>query len=169
MARTSSTETAIKNMLIPLVQAIGRSGKLLYLIIFLIIGYFVYQFFTKKSETSTIEYDTNLIQVQIKNVGKLVVTEGHFAEVLTYKDKKETYIPGLSFDKKALVIINADVTVGFDLSKVTYDIDAKNKILSPKNAKTIFTTPPPYCLKILFGVAKMYIKARTRTPRMICP
>ena len=47
MARTSSTETAIKNMLIPLVQAIGRSGKLLYLIIFLVIGYFVYQFFTK--------------------------------------------------------------------------------------------------------------------------
>ena len=37
MARTSSTETAIKNMLIPLVQAIGRSGKLLYLIIFLIL------------------------------------------------------------------------------------------------------------------------------------
>ena len=71
MARTSSTETAIKNMLIPLVQAIGRSGKLLYLIIFLVIGYFVYQFFTKKSETSTIEYDTNLIQVQIKNVGKI--------------------------------------------------------------------------------------------------
>ena len=133
MARTSSTETAIKNMLIPLVQAIGRSGKLLYLIIFLVIGYFVYQFFTKKSETSTIEYDTNLIQVQIKNVGKLVVTEGHFAEVLTYKDKKETYIPGLSFDKKALVVINADVTVGFDLSKVTYDIDAKNKVLTITN------------------------------------
>ena len=133
MARTSSTETAIKNMLIPLVQAIGRSGKLIYLLIFLIVGFLAYQFFTKKSNTTTIEYDTNLIQVQIKNVGKLVVTEGHFAEVLTYKDRKETYIPGLSFDKKALVIINADVTVGFDLSKVTYDIDEKNKIVTITN------------------------------------
>ncbi|RAK24163.1 uncharacterized protein DUF4230 [Flavobacterium aquaticum] len=133
MARTSSTETAIKNMLIPLVQAIGRSGKLIYLLIFLIVGFFAYQFFTKKSNTTTIEYDTNLIQVQIKNVGKLVVTEGHFAEVLTYKDRKETYIPGLSFDKKALVIINADVTIGFDLSKVTYDIDEKNKIVTITN------------------------------------
>ena len=133
MARTSSTETAIKNMLIPLVQAIGRSGKLIYLLIFLIVGFLAYQFFTKKANTTTIEYDTNLIQVQIKNVGKLVVTEGHFAEVLTYKDKKETYIPGLSFDKKALVVINADVTVGFDLSKVTYDIDEKNKILTITN------------------------------------
>ena len=133
MARTSSTETAIKNMLIPLVQAIGRSGKLIYLLILLIVGFLAYQFFTKKANTTTIEYDTNLIQVQIKNVGKLVVTEGHFAEVLTYKDKKETYIPGLSFDKKALVVINADVTVGFDLSKVTYDIDEKNKILTITN------------------------------------
>lgn len=133
MARTSSTETAIKNMLIPLVQAIGRSGKLIYLLILLIVGFLAYQFFTKKANTTTIEYDTNLIQVQIKNVGKLVVTEGHFAEVLTYKDKKETYIPGLSFDKKALVVINADVTVGFDLSKVTYDIDEKNKIVTITN------------------------------------
>ena len=133
MARNSSTQTQIKNMLIPVVQAIGRSGKLIYLLIFLIVAFLLYQFFTKSSNTTTIEYDTNLIQVQIKNVGKLVVTEGHFAEVLTYKDKKETYIPGLSFDKKALVVINADVTVGFDLSKVTYDIDAKNKVLTITN------------------------------------
>lgn len=94
--------------------------------------FFGYHYF-KNDDTSTIEYDTNLIQEQIKNVGKLVVTEGHFAEVLTYKDKKETYIPGLSFDKKALVIINADVTVSFDLSKITYDIDEKNKTLTITN------------------------------------
>ena len=95
--------------------------------------FFGYNYFTTTSNETTIEYDTNLIQQQIKNVGKLVVTEGHFAEVLTYKDKKKTYIPGLTFDKKALVVINADVTVGFDLSKVTYDIDAENKILTITN------------------------------------
>jgi hypothetical protein len=95
--------------------------------------FWIVNYFTKSDDSSTIEYDTNLIQTQIKNVGKLVVTEGHFAEVLTYKDKKETYIPGLSFDKKALVVINADVTVGFDLSLVTYDIDAENKILTITN------------------------------------
>lgn len=95
--------------------------------------FWIFNYFTKSNESSTVEYDTNLIQQQIKNVGKLVVTEGHFAEVLTYKDKKKTYIPGLSFDKKALVVINADVTVSFDLSKVKYDIDAENKILTITN------------------------------------
>jgi hypothetical protein len=95
--------------------------------------FFVYKFFFADKNTSSIEYDTNLIQQQIKNVSKLVVTEGHFAEVLTYKDKRETYIPGLTFDKKALVVINADVTVSFDMSKVKYDIDAKNKTVTITN------------------------------------
>ena len=113
--------------------ALSEFRKWAVLILLALVLFFGYKFFTTKSETSSIEYDTNLIQQQIKNVGKLIVTEGHFAEVLTYKDKKETYIPGLSFDKKALVVINADVTVGFDLSQVKYDIDAKNKILTITN------------------------------------
>lgn len=108
-----------------------RKWILVLIVSFLL--FWIFNYFTKSKESSTIEYDTNLIQQQIKNVGKLVVTEGHFAEVLTYKNKKETYIPGLSFDKKALVVINADVTVGFDLSQVKYDIDAENKVLTITN------------------------------------
>lgn len=38
-----------------------------------------------------------------------------------------------SFEKKALVVVNADVTVSFDLSKIEYDIDAPNKTLTIKN------------------------------------
>jgi hypothetical protein len=116
-----------------IIQLINSSVKLIYVVGFFVIGFFIYQFFFKKSDNSTLEYDTNLIQLQIKNVSKLVVTEGHFAEVITYKDKKETYIPGLTFDKKAIVVINADVTVSFDLSKVTYAIDQKNKTLTITN------------------------------------
>jgi hypothetical protein len=87
----------------------------------------------KKTDTSSIEYNTNLIQQQIVNVGKLVVTEGHFAEVLTFKDQ-DTYFGGLiAFDKKALIIVNADVTVSYDLHLMKYDIDEKNKILTITN------------------------------------
>lgn len=108
-----------------------RKWILVLIVAFLL--FWIFNYFTKSDESSTIEYDTNLIQTQIKNVGKLVVTEGHFAEVLTYKDKKKTYIPGLTFDKKALVVINADVTVSFDLSQIKYDIDAENKTLTITN------------------------------------
>ena len=114
----------------------GKLSEIRKWILVLFLGFVLFwivNYFTKSNDSSTIEYDTNLIQTQIKNVGKLVVTEGHFAEVITYKDKKETYIPGLSFDKKALVVINADVTVSFDLSQVKYDIDAENKTLTVTN------------------------------------
>ncbi|GAB3716317.1 DUF4230 domain-containing protein [Flavobacterium koreense] len=130
MARQTSTETDIKNVMTPLVQALIRSGKIIYLILFAIIGFLIYQLVTVKKDSSSVEYDTNLIQEQIKNVGKLVVTEGHFSQVMTYKDQNKYLGDLISFDKKALVVINADVTVSFDLSKVQYDIDAPNKTLT---------------------------------------
>ncbi|MGX7666994.1 DUF4230 domain-containing protein [Flavobacterium pedocola] len=117
-------------MLIPLVQAIGRSGKLLYLIIFLVIGVVAYKYFTAEKSTTTTEYNSSLIQEKIKNVGKLVVTEGHFAQVMTYKDQQKYLMDLLSFEKKALIIINADVTVAYDLRQVKYDIDEKNKTIT---------------------------------------
>lgn len=107
--------------------------KWVILILVCLVLFFGYKYFTSKSETSTIEYDTALIQQQIKNVGKLVVTEGHFSQVLTYKDQNKYLGDLISFDKKALVVINADVTVGFDLSKVKYDINARNKTVTITN------------------------------------
>jgi len=128
--RNSATETAIKNMLIPLVQAIGRSGKLLYLIIFVVIGIVLYKYFTSEKPTTTTEYNTELIQEKIKSVGKLVVTEGHFSQVMTYKDQQKYLMDLISFEKKALIIINADVTVAYDLRQVQYDIDEKDKTIT---------------------------------------
>ena len=111
-------------------NVISESRKWIFILLLAIIVFLIYKLVSKPNENSTLEYDTNLIQQQIKNVGKLVVTEGHFAEVITYKDQKKYLGNLLSFEKKALVIVNADVTVGFDLSKVQYDIDAKNKVVT---------------------------------------
>jgi hypothetical protein len=114
------------------IRFLSESRRWIVVLLFAIIVYLVYQLATKSSNTSTLEYDTNLIEQQIKNVGKLVVTEGHFAEVITYKDQKKYLLDILSFEKKALVVVNAEVTVSFDLSKITYDIDAPNKTLTIK-------------------------------------
>jgi len=95
----------------------------------------------KEQDNSSIEYNTNLIQQQIVNVGKLIVTEGHFSEVLTYKDKEEGLLGYISIDKKALVIVNADVTVAYDLRQMKYDIDEKDRTITilfiPKEEITI--------------------------------
>ena len=84
----------------------------------------------KKEEDSDLNYNTNLIQQQIVNVGKLVVTEGHFSEVVTYKNQQKYLMDILSFEKKALIVVNADVTVSYDLHQMKYDIDEKNKTIT---------------------------------------
>jgi len=87
----------------------------------------------KKDNDSSLDYNTNLIQQKIVNVGKLVVTEGHFAEVVTYKSEDKYLLDMVSFDKKAIVIVNADVTVAYDLRQMKYDIDEKNKTITIVN------------------------------------
>ena len=114
------------------IRFLSESRRWILVLLLAIIVYLIYQLSTKSNSTSSIEYDTNLIEQQIKNVGKLVVTEGHFSEVITYKDQKKYLLDILSFEKKALVVVNAEVTVSFDLSKITYDIDAPNKTLTIK-------------------------------------
>lgn len=92
--------------------------------------FLAFRFCEFKKEEDSIEYDTNLIQQQIVNVGKLIVTEGHFAEVLTYKDQNKYFMGMLSFEKKALVVVNADVTVAYDLRQMKYNVDEKNKTIT---------------------------------------
>lgn len=109
---------------------IAEFRKWIIVILAALVLFFGYKYFSSKGDTSVIEYDTALIQQQIKNVGKLVVTEGHFAEVITYKDSKKYLADFISFEKKAIVVINADVTVSFDLSKMKYDIDSIHKVIT---------------------------------------
>lgn len=70
--------------------------------------------------------DTELIQQQMKNVSKLVVNEAKISQIYNYKDEK-SFMNLMSFDKKALVVVNADVQIMYDLSKLEYTIDEANK------------------------------------------
>lgn len=113
-------------------QSIFFTGRRILIGIGIIVGVFLLFKFCefKKNDEDDITYNTNLIQQQIVNVGKLVVTEGHFSEVLTYKNQEKYLMDMLSFEKKALIIVNADVTVAYDLHKMKYDIDEKNKTIT---------------------------------------
>ncbi|SDF14244.1 Protein of unknown function [Pricia antarctica] len=86
-----------------------------------------------KEKKSILQENSMLIQQQIDNVSKLIVTEGHFAEVYNYKDSKSVFGPLVSAKKKALVVVNADVTVAYDLSKIDFEVDEKAKTLRIKS------------------------------------
>tara|TARA_R110000751_G_scaffold110839_3_gene208570 strand:- start:2746 stop:3357 length:612 start_codon:yes stop_codon:yes gene_type:complete len=83
----------------------------------------------EKEKKSILKENSMLIQEQINNVSKLIVTEGHFAEVYNYKDSQQLFGPLITADKKALVVVNAEVTVGYDLSLVKFEINEDTKTL----------------------------------------
>lgn len=84
-------------------------------------------------ERSTLEENSMLIQQQIDNVSKLIVTEGHFAEVYNYKDSQQLFRDLITADKKALVVVNAEVAIAYDLSKIDFEVDVTSKTVYIKS------------------------------------
>lgn len=86
-----------------------------------------YRSYQKQSEH--LKQSTELIQKQVNDVSKLVVTEGHFSQVFNYEQSEKIFANLLTTKKRALVVVNADVSVAYDLSKVTFEVDQENRTL----------------------------------------
>ncbi len=94
------------------------------ILFFMFSGAMIYRFFDKQSKKQTeMQYGSELIQQQLKNVSKLVVNEARFSQILNYKDQQSYFMNLVKFEKKALIVVNAEVQISYDLSKLTYVID----------------------------------------------
>lgn len=106
--------------------------KIILGIVIALLVFFSFNYFRQSNARDReLKEATNLIETQVRNVGKLVVTEGTFAQVLTYeKSKKLFYLDVLSAKKKALIIINAKVSVSYDLRQLTTSIDRESRTIT---------------------------------------
>jgi hypothetical protein len=109
------------------------AGAILTLVVVLA----VYFITNKNRENQELKFNTSLIQQQITQVGKLIVTEGNFSQVVSYKNTRKNYFDIFSANKKALVIVNAKVTVGYDLRQIQTEIDEESRTVR------IIHIPPP--------------------------
>lgn len=103
--------------------------KLLYVLILVLMVLFGYRLFFNNNDETILKENSALIQEQIRNVSKLVVTEGHFSQVFSYKNSKALFANLVNVEKKALVVVNANVTVSYDLSQIQYELDEDTKTL----------------------------------------
>jgi hypothetical protein len=87
----------------------------------------------RKDKRETLEANTSLIQKELKNVGKLIVTEGSYAQVFTYNDSKDLFYGLLDAQKKALIVVNAKASIAYDLSKVNTNVDEATKTVTITN------------------------------------
>ena len=102
--------------------------KIIPVILIVLVVFFAWKYFQQRDDQrDQLIESTDLIEKQIKNVGKLVVTEGNFAQVFSYNDSRKFYLDIFSARKKALIIVNADVTVAYDLSKLKTEINPETK------------------------------------------
>lgn len=97
-----------------------------YISIFLL-GFFIAKFWYDKKQKIHKKEEIQVVVNSIKNLSKLVVSKGNFSEVYNYSDSKKYFYDYLSFDKKAIITVNADVEVGYDLSKLEIQIDSIGK------------------------------------------
>ena len=75
--------------------------KILIAVIITLIVLFTFKYCSdKKEDKVTLQEHTALIQEQVKNVGKLIVTEGHFSEVFSYKNSKAIFGDLIEAEKK---------------------------------------------------------------------
>lgn len=73
------------------------------------------------------EVNSSIIREQINNVGKLVVVEGNYSQVLNYKNTRQNYLRIFPASKKALVIINSKVTISYDMRQLDTEVNEELK------------------------------------------
>lgn len=66
---------------------------------------------------------------KIRNVSKMVTVEGDFSEIMHFEDVKDVFLTLVTSKKKAIVMANAKVLIGFDMKKIKLKSNNDKKIL----------------------------------------
>ena len=108
-----------------------------------LVGFLIAKFWYKKDDSHQQKEEIRVVLNSIENMSKLVVSSGNFSEVYNYTDSKKYFYDYVSFDKKAIVTVNAKVEVGYDLSKLEIQVDSlARKIYINKLPKEDITIAP---------------------------
>ncbi|NLX66083.1 MAG: DUF4230 domain-containing protein, partial [Bacteroidales bacterium] len=107
------------------------NGNILAILIFglitgIIIAWLLFQLWhLRKFQSGTVTTSHTIVE-GIKRVFKIVVAEGQLNEIYNYENTKKLlkFIPST---KKALVIVRAQVMIGYDIKKCVWEVDEGSK------------------------------------------
>jgi hypothetical protein len=80
------------------------------------------------SKHKTEEQSVVLLE-KIRNVSKMITVEGDFSEIMHFEDVKDVFLTLVTSKKKAIVMANAKVLIGFDMKKIKMQSNNENKKL----------------------------------------
>lgn len=86
----------------------------------------------RKTHSSSVSTEnSHSIAYEIKKLNKLIVAEQHFSDVISHKNSIHLpYLENLfSFDKKVLILVDADVQATYNLNNMDVKLDSVKKII----------------------------------------
>ena len=109
-----------------LMWSLLKNALLIILTVLACFGVFsIYQKWTQIKSVDQI--DSAVLLERVERVFKLVTIEGNFSEIYNYEN--HIFADLWPFRKKALVQVNAKVSVGYNFENINFIIDEENKIL----------------------------------------
>ena len=110
----------------------GVTGLLILgLVLGAVIMFFIMFYINKltqrnRNSVEVIRESSHTIIESMRRVFKIIFAEGHFNEIYTFEDTKRIFgiIPST---RRALVIIEAKVLVGYDFEKCVWEVDENNR------------------------------------------
>ncbi|WP_339706462.1 DUF4230 domain-containing protein [Algoriphagus aquimarinus] len=90
----------------------------------------IWLFTDSRAKEAELQANSDMIQQQIQQVGKLIVTEAYYSQVFTYKNSQKLFLNLVNANKKALIIAKAKATVEYDLRQMETKVDADNKTVT---------------------------------------
>jgi hypothetical protein len=102
-----------------------------------VLGAFVlalYYLFSKKSFFKEKSKEQSVVLLdKIKNVSKLITVEGNFNEIMHFSDVKSSLLNIVSSKKKAIIIANAKVYIGFNMKKAEFQVNPNKQTIKMLN------------------------------------
>src|SRR3954468_8237188 len=101
-------------------------GLVLGAVIMFFIMFYINKLTKRNRSVEVIRESSHTIIESMRRVFKIVFAEGHFNEIYTFENTKKLLgiIPST---RRALVIIEAKVLVGYDFEKCTWEVDERNQ------------------------------------------
>jgi hypothetical protein len=117
-------------------------SELIILLIGLAAGAAIIYFYLKhRMQQSRPVVTSQLVLEKVERVFKVILVEGYFSEIYDYK-QTQRFLELIPVTKKALLIVNAKVMVGYDFKKLKLEIDERS------NEIRILEFPDPEILSV---------------------
>ncbi|WP_435134661.1 DUF4230 domain-containing protein [Formosa sp. A9] len=101
--------------------------NVLMVLLGVLVTYWGFTFYKKKEQKDLTQKQSTVLLEKIKSVCKLITVEGEFAEIYHHENIKEHFLGLFSSKRKALIVINAKVHIGYDLTRVKLKANTETK------------------------------------------